>query len=729
MKKFYFILILIPLMLSTKINAQRFRRLINSFDIRLPQAYPATLLFPSPQNLSVFKPSDRPRFDSLLTSYQQSINDLESQPGNIQRDTMLMGYLHDQIVVRTFLRMTEPFDPNKPPAIDSTILTLAQKLRKRAVETSNPYYTWAGYIWEEATLLFMGNVLKSFEVAFDRAKLCDNCPSCKQAPECYVALAQYYAEFNDTLNTDLYFKKALNSVTKTEEKVFTLREWAVVYNKQNKPEKALRIIDTLYAIDNNPFDESWILREKARAQINLLQFNEALLTTQNAINKSITKLQTRSQLDAKTIEASVVDSYRGLLSEIYLGKNEPTKAWEYANTVSFQYNEDADRILYQIHKALGNHKKALEYYEMMVSSNEAQKNNDKQNELSILQRNYEVQKVQNVADYQNLRAENLTKTRTYLLGGLALLCGVLFLLYRNNHQKRQANILLQHQKDEIQKQRIQLQNSLQVLKSTQTQLIQKEKMASLGELTAGIAHEIQNPLNFVNNFSELSVDLAKELKEEIEQIEIPKKDKEYIGEILTDLSHNQEKINHHGKRASNIVKGMLEHSRTGTGIKEPTSINALIKETLSLSYHSMKAKDKSFNADFKMAFDEKIDKINILPQDMGRVLLNLFNNAFYAVQQRKQLDPNHDPSVSVSTNQLENGIEIRVKDNGNGIPENIRQKIFQPFFTTKPTGEGTGLGLSLSYDIVVKGHGGSLEVESVEGGGSEFIITLPFKTK
>ncbi len=277
-----------------------------------------------------------------------------------------------------------------------------------------------------------------------------------------------------------------------------------------------------------------------------------------------------------------------------------------------------------------------------------------------------------------------------------------------------------------------LSKSLHQLKATQNQLIQSEKMASLGELTAGIAHEIQNPLNFVINFSELSLGIAQELKVEMEKFQIPEKDKAYINEILTDLYDNQEKVNHHGKRASSIVKGMLEHSRKNTGIKERTDVNHLVKEALSLSFHGLKSKDMAFDAEFKMDLDDKIHKINIISQDIGRVLLNIFNNAFYIVNQRAHLSKSagesYTPSVFVSTKQLEDTIEIRIKDNGTGMSERVRAKIFQPFFTTKPTGQGTGLGLSLAYDIVTKGHGGTLEVLSTEGVGSEFVITLPLKT-
>jgi signal transduction histidine kinase len=254
-------------------------------------------------------------------------------------------------------------------------------------------------------------------------------------------------------------------------------------------------------------------------------------------------------------------------------------------------------------------------------------------------------------------------------------------------------------------------------------------MASLGELTAGIAHEIQNPLNFVNNFSEVSNELIDEMKEELAVGNM-----QLANEIAEDIKQNLGKISHHGKRAESIVKGMLQHSRTSTGQKELTDINKLADEYLRLSYHGMLAKDKSFNAEYKTDFDPNLPKINVIPQDIGRVLLNLINNAFYAVlletqksvspQQTPQKQPDYKPTVMVSTKNMGNHVEISVKDNGPGIPANIIDKIFQPFFTTKPTGQGTGLGLSLSYDIV-KAHGGEIQINSVPGEGSEFIIILP----
>jgi two-component system, NtrC family, sensor kinase len=311
-----------------------------------------------------------------------------------------------------------------------------------------------------------------------------------------------------------------------------------------------------------------------------------------------------------------------------------------------------------------------------------------------------------------------------LLGGLIVLLVVAAMFYRNSVNQKKSRILLQQQKNE-------LEQSLRQLSTTQTQLVQAEKMASLGELTAGIAHEIQNPLNFVNNFSEVSTELVKEMVQEVE-----KGNTDEVKAIANDVVQNLEKINHHGQRAADIVKGMLQHSRSSSGVKEPTDINALADEYVRLAYHGLRAKDKSFNATMKTDFDETIGNINIIPQDIGRVILNLITNAFYAVNEKsKQGIADYEPTVSVSTKRVNGHVEIKVADNGNGIPPNILDKIFQPFFTTKPTGQGTGLGLSLSYDIVTKGHGGELKVETLyaqaaaqagkEGKGSTFIVSLP----
>jgi signal transduction histidine kinase len=281
-------------------------------------------------------------------------------------------------------------------------------------------------------------------------------------------------------------------------------------------------------------------------------------------------------------------------------------------------------------------------------------------------------------------------------------------------QARLDLIQIQHEKKRA-------EEALAELQATQKQLIQTEKMASLGELTAGIAHEIQNPLNFVNNFSDVSNELIEEMKEELRSGNTEK-----AMQIVQDVRDNLEKILHHGKRADAIVKGMLQHSRSSSGVKEPTDINNLADEYLRLAFHGYRAKDKSFTAKFETNFDENIEKINVIPQDIGRVILNLINNAFYTVnEKRKQVSNGYEPTVVVTTKKIDDRVEISVKDNGNGIPQKMLDKIFQPFFTTKPTGQGTGLGLSLSYDIITKGHDGEINVKTNEGKGAEFIISLP----
>ena len=330
----------------------------------------------------------------------------------------------------------------------------------------------------------------------------------------------------------------------------------------------------------------------------------------------------------------------------------------------------------------------------------------------------------------------------YIGGGALMWAVVVFSKYLfEDYGKQQQQILqvqIEKEKEQVQFMALQkialekevtertqeLKQSLEELKATQAQLIQSEKMASLGELTAGIAHEIQNPLNFVNNFSEVSMELIEEVKGEKLKAQ-SERDEQLETELLDDIAQNLQKIAHHGKRADSIVKGMLQHSRTSTGEKQPTNLNMLADEFLKLSYHGLRAKDKSFNAELVTNFDESLPKVNVVQQDIGRVLLNLFNNAFYAMQERRKAEgEGFNPTVEVSTLFSEGYVTVKVRDNGNGIPEAIKEKIMQPFFTTKPTGEGTGLGLSLSYDIV-KAHGGEIKIETIEGEYTAFSIIIP----
>jgi len=338
---------------------------------------------------------------------------------------------------------------------------------------------------------------------------------------------------------------------------------------------------------------------------------------------------------------------------------------------------------------------------------------------------------QNVSFEETLRLENLeseqlqteSKIRIYsLLAGLMVVSVIGIILFRNNNQRKKSNLLLTSQKNEIEQQKKQVEESMERLQSTQSQLVQAEKMASLGELTAGIAHEIQNPLNFVNNFAEINTELIDELKKEIEPAGIIS-----ANELVEDIKANSEKITHHGNRADAIVKSMLQHSRKTSAQKELTDINALCDEYMRLFYHGLRAKDKSFNAEYDTKFDTTLPLISVIPQDIGRVILNLINNAFYAVNARQKMeqDSGYKPLVTLTTSKQGDQVVIEVADNGTGMPEQVKEKIFQPFFTTKPTGEGTGLGLSLSYDIVTKGHGGSINVSTSTNQGTVFSVQLP----
>lgn len=358
---------------------------------------------------------------------------------------------------------------------------------------------------------------------------------------------------------------------------------------------------------------------------------------------------------------------------------------------------------------------ALHYYRLILPLSDSLKEEREKSLIRYQTANFDDQFRVQELEKERVRTKGLIRTYVFA-AGLAVLFVIGMLLYRNNRQNQRKNKELQEKNEKI-------ETTLMDLKATQAQLIQSEKMASLGELTAGIAHEIQNPLNFVNNFAEVNKELLVEMKDEIKKGNYGE-----VSAIADDVISNEEKISHHGKRADAIVKGMLQHSSSGSGKKEPTDINALADEYLRLAYHGLRAKDKSFNATMRTDYDATIESILIVPQDIGRVILNLITNAFYALNEKKALrqaqGDNFEPVVSVSTRKIDRKVEIKVADNGNGIPQKVLDKIFQPFFTNKPAGQGTGLGLSLSYDIV-KAHGGEIKLETKEGEGTTFIIQLP----
>jgi two-component system, NtrC family, sensor kinase len=426
------------------------------------------------------------------------------------------------------------------------------------------------------------------------------------------------------------------------------------------------------------------------------------------------------------------------LAGYYLSQKQPDSSLFYArkalgtlNTMGSTELDQAYENLYNSYKLAGKPDSAYKYQGLALTAKDSSFKATEKSLADFQKLSFKAQV--HAQDLEKEKAAIQTRIRMYvLLGAIAVFMLIAGIFYRNNRQKQKVNNLLFHQneeivqqKEEIESQRDNLEQTLTDLKATQTQLIQSEKMASLGELTAGIAHEIQNPLNFVNNFSEVNKEMLEELKAESKK-QKAERDEVLEIELINNLIENEQKISHHGKRADSIVKGMLEHSRNASGQKEPTDINQLADEYLRLSYHGLRAKDKNFNAELVTHFDPKLPKVNATAQDIGRVLLNLFNNAFYAVNQKKRgLNGDYKPEVSVTTS-VENGrVIIKVKDNGIGIPDVMKEKIMQPFFTTKPTGEGTGLGLSLSYDMVVKGHGGKIDINTKEGEFTEFTVTLP----
>lgn len=443
-------------------------------------------------------------------------------------------------------------------------------------------------------------------------------------------------------------------------------------------------------------------------------------------------------------KANLAGAYVGL-SRIYLKKNNLEKSRIYAklafDMAASSKNRitmaEAGKIISLLEETSGKYKDAL-YFSRMSSSIFDSLNNKTnesyQRKLAAFESKSAIEKeqanVRILSAEKELQQQKLNSEKLYR--NIILITSVVIILFsfitiRNINGKRKKILL---QKEQIDWQKLKVEKAYEELKSTQSQLIRREKMASLGELTAGIAHEIQNPLNFVNNFSEVSMELVDEINEE-EKKEIP--DHELVLGLLKDIGQNLQKITHHGHRADAIVKGMLQHSRSNSGKKIATNINALVDEYARLSYHGLRAKDKSFNVAIKTDFDQRIQSANIVPEDIGRVILNLLNNAFYSTMEKmRNSNGSYEPLVSVCTRLTsmapgEHGVEIRIRDNGIGITEKILDKIYYPFFTTKPTGQGTGLGLSLSYDIVTKGHNGNLRVETTENEFAEFIIDLPLQ--
>ena len=426
-------------------------------------------------------------------------------------------------------------------------------------------------------------------------------------------------------------------------------------------------------------------------------------------------LALKSQAAAKKLDDITLEAWiYGILSRAYLKMNMPDSALHYAQLGlaageklgTIELIRDNTLAIADAFAFKNDYKNAYQYHNLYINYRDSMLNNEIKNRTAIIEHNYALEKKEAQIALLSQQKRLQQNTLMAVTAVLFLILITALVLFRSNRHKQKAKQNIQKAYDE--------------LKITQAQLIQSEKMASLGELTAGIAHEIQNPLNFVNNFSEINIELIDDMQHAVQSGNINE-----VSAISTSLKDNEKKILHHGKRADAIVKGMLQHSRVSAGEKESVDINSLTEEYLQLSYHGIRAKEKNLTVVLKTDLNKSIGNIEIVPQDIGRVLLNIFNNAFYAVKEKKKnMGTNYEPMVTVSTEKNNGNIEIHVRDNGVGIAHKHVNKIFQPFFTTKPTSQGIGLGLSVSYDIV-KAHGGSINIETTEGEGTEFVIRLP----
>jgi signal transduction histidine kinase len=534
----------------------------------------------------------------------------------------------------------------------------------------------------------------------------------------YINLGMTFNSMGDTLKGEQALLKAITFAKKAEIKnvqLYAYSNLSSIYDAMEQHKKAYDYAMIANRLGIETGDQGMEASSLSRAALQLAKMKK-IQPAEGMARRAVLIADSSQQ----PLNIYQTNSDLGTILKMQNKYAEAIKYYEKAFGVmkaSDLYDQQSSNTYFNLsecYEKTGAYQKALTAYKKYAEITDSIGSKENIRKATELAMNYDFNKRQQAIKAEQQKKDEVFKTKqTALIIGLALMLVLAAVALNAFQNKRKSNRILDKQKTEI-------QTTLNELKSTQTQLIQSEKMASLGELTAGIAHEIQNPLNFVNNFSEINTELITEIKEELN-----KENLKQAKNVLNDLENNEQKINYHGKRADAIVKSMLQHSRKSTGQKEPTDINALCDEYLRLSFHGLRAKNKSFNADFKTDFDESIGKINIVRQDIGRVLLNLINNAFYAVNEKKKTaDENYKPEVLVQTKRINDTAEIIVKDNGDGIPQSIKEKIFQPFFTTKPTGEGTGLGLSLSYDIITKEHGGTIKAESKENEGTSFIINL-----
>ena len=665
--------------------------------------------------------------------------------------TALAKSSNDTVSVRVLATLGNSYASNADHFNVDSALAYVQKAlgTLERIKSSGDVHAWPGYTsWlantlsiSAAVLHSLGNYPRSLELRLQILKLEEQDMNQFRIINAIIDIADDYLSMKDYTNALDYCHKAdllLKNADMTERRYRIAEEWvyyhsaqafsglsltdsAFLYTKQlyqaavkNKSDYALasafKFFGDYFSAKGSP-DSAFYYYRKAIPLAYKIFLVEVGIYSQKGI---ALLFQEKGQVDSALAYA------KASLMSVEQNKTQLQTWTENPNS----YIADISPLVAELYKDRHQLDSAYKYLQLSVDTKDSLYNLDKIRQFQNLTFNENIREQQEMQREKEARERYQTRLKFYGFAfGIAGLLLLAILLYRNNKQKQRANTFLADQKNKVEK-------TLDDLQRTQKQLIQAEKMASLGELTAGVAHEIQNPLNFVNNFSEVNTELINELEQEAEKGNIQE-----VKAIAKNIKSNEQKINQHGKRADSIVKGMLQHSRTSSGQKEATDVNALCDEYLRLAYHGLRAKDKSFNAKLETNFDNKVGKVNIVPQEIGRVVLNMINNAFYAVTAKASAFANHSPdkstagsnyeaTITLTTSRQNGKVEIKIKDNGIGIPEKLFDKIFQPFFTTKPTGQGTGLGLSLAYDTV-KAHNGEIKVETKEGEGSEFTIQLP----
>ncbi len=611
-------------------------------------------------------------------------------------------------------------------------LKYAEELIALSQQEGNYKYLHAGYFIKGTKKRLLGNYDEALEAFIKSAEEAKKIHYFKGEGDAYGAIADAYSGTNNHPTAKLYYDKAITTLRQANDSISlgsALLNAGDELRKIGSYDSALlyfREADLIFNKTDYPTGKGYTLGGLGMVYAKIGKNDLAIKDLTNAI-----------QILEGMQDYYPVCDYLMSMTDVYLNKGDDQTALTYALRslqLAEQYGlkeqiADANLKLSEVYEKAGN-LESLKYYKNYIAYRDSVNNIKTVQRMADLRTNYEVSQKQVEVNMLSQQKRN----QKYLVIALIIILGltiiILAILLRNNQSKQKAYKVLNEQKKETEVQKAKAEDALSELQVTQKQLIETAKMASLGELTAGIAHEIQNPLNFVNNFSEVSVELLGELIEGTVN-KLAASDKAKANEIINDLAVNLKKISHHGKRADSIVKGMLQHSRISASKKEPTDINGLADEYLRLSYHGFRAKDNTFNVAIETNFDKDIEKLLVVPQDIGRVLLNICNNAFYSIHQKTKLNINgYEPKLSLTTKGIVTegklkAVQIHIRDNGMGIPDKISDKIYQPFFTTKAAGQGTGLGLSLSYDIITNEHKGRLIVDTKEGEYAEFIIELP----